>query len=554
VELTAMSRARNVTLVAAVAVVALRPAPAAADNACYVVDVALEPATSDLQIVAWIEDPAGHYVATVFITRETGSYGLGNRPGRMDFNSGWHWPYGRRTAVFPVWAARHGTSFPEVIFQNSPDNPADCLTLSGLAYMTCGDNDLSHPFDQSSRENHYCRPLLPTESDAMTCATQPFTDKGKLSPIATTPYPPRADVVRQAGLDSPSVDMYLAMNPFDAVSRATPAAGTPADITWAVPPGVTGPHVLWVEVARELDMNNDYNPTVFPSPPGISWASYGRPYRGQPSIVYSVPFTISTGTTTVTTTMDYAGYGDPDGPNAVPHMPDATITTTTPGSGASRLQLVSEGGRMYRVKVEARAELDLGPPAAPTALEPVSIATQHATVQFVAPGDDGKTGTATGYEIRLRAGSELTADNFADAMPVTASVPPAVGGTLQTVELDGLLPETDYWVGVRAFDDCRNTGELAIARFTTADRVAGEVSACFVATAAYGSAMANDVEMLRRFRDMALRSTVLGELAVETYYTFGPAVAGVVGSSDLLRATARDVLAPIVGWVKVLAW
>jgi hypothetical protein len=52
--------------------------------------------------------------------------------------------------------------------------------------------------------------------------------------------------------------------------------------------------------------------------------------------------------------------------------------------------------------------------------------------------------------------------------------------------------------------------------------------------------------MLRHFRDMALKKTVLGELAVEAYYTFGPAVSGVVGESDLLRATARGFLAPLV--------
>jgi hypothetical protein len=66
--------------------------------------------------------------------------------------------------------------------------------------------------------------------------------------------------------------------------------------------------------------------------------------------------------------------------------------------------------------------------------------------------------------------------------------------------------------------------------------------------------MANDVEMLRRFRDMLLRKSVLGELAVEAYYTFGPAVAGVVGESDLLRSTAREVLAPIVARTRSLHW
>jgi hypothetical protein len=86
--------------------------------------------------------------------------------------------------------------------------------------------------------------------------------------------------------------------------------------------------------------------------------------------------------------------------------------------------------------------------------------------------------------------------------------------------------------------------------FTTNDRALGQVDACFVATAAYGSLMANDVEMLRHFRDTALRSNVLGELFVESYYTFGPAVAGLVGESDDMRVTARQALAPLVAWVK----
>jgi hypothetical protein len=60
--------------------------------------------------------------------------------------------------------------------------------------------------------------------------------------------------------------------------------------------------------------------------------------------------------------------------------------------------------------------------------------------------------------------------------------------------------------------------------------------------------------MLRHFRDALLQKTVLGELAVEAYYTFSPAVSGVVGESELLRATAREALDPIVHTVKRLAF
>jgi hypothetical protein len=142
--------------------------------------------------------------------------------------------------------------------------------------------------------------------------------------------------------------------------------------------------------------------------------------------------------------------------------------------------------------------------------------------------------------------------NFDSANAVVFSGDIMNPGQEQTLTLENLLPETEYSVGVRAFDDCHNTSAIATTTFQTAQRQVGEVDACFIATAAYGSLLANDVELLRHFRDTMLKHSVLGEIAVETYYTFGPPVAGVVGESDLLRATARDALAPIVTWVRGL--
>jgi hypothetical protein len=169
---------------------------------------------------------------------------------------------------------------------------------------------------------------------------------------------------------------------------------------------------------------------------------------------------------------------------------------------------------------------------------------------FIAPGI-GDTRVA-GYDVRILANTPITADNFAEATPITTAVAPDEPGSLQRFDVIGLLPETEYWIGVRAYDGCRNPGPLAVAQVVTADREAGHVDACFVATAAYGSVMANDVELLRHARDSLLARSVLGELAIETYYTFGPAVAGVVGESDVLRRSPRGALAPLIAWVRGL--
>src|SRR6185503_15255952 len=128
-------------------------------------------------------------------------YGLGNRPGRFDFNSGPMWPYGRRETVFPVWAHRKTpATFPAVIFRNCcgfgnpppSDDPDYCNTLVNdpmaqppfdRAFTECGENNLSHAFSDSSREPRFCQPFMPSDSkwaqaDAMSCATIAFTDKG----------------------------------------------------------------------------------------------------------------------------------------------------------------------------------------------------------------------------------------------------------------------------------------------------------------------------------------------------------------------------------------
>lgn len=509
------------------------------NGVCVEVGVDFTP-TDALQIVAWVEKSDGTFVDTIYITQKTGRFGLGNRPGRADFNTGSltgdTFPYGRREQTFPVWAHRHGKTFPLVVFQNGDEN------------------NLSHPFAQSSPESPppYCRPIKPDEAtfDAGTCASAAFTDKGTFAPQPQfSRYPPRSDLQRRPE-DAPAVEQFRSLNPFDAVSRATPPGGVPASIAWSAPQSVDfGDYVMHVEASRTYDFNDTYNPMTYPAPTGIPWADYGKPWRGQPSIVYRVPFSIAM-TDTVATTDTYAGYGDPTGQTGTLHPPDSTITTDTPGSGASRMQLVSDGSAMYRVRVRAKPELDMMPPAAVPEPTVVDVTGSTAKLEFVATGDDGMIGRVTGYDVRVRIGTPMTPDNFIDAVPIAAEVTPVDAGGMQTIELTGLQPETEYWVGIRAYDNCFNQGELTVMKFTTLDREVPAVDWCFVATAAYGSALESDVALLRDFRDSVLAKTVLGELFIETYYTFSPAAAGLIRESELLRASARTVLGPIIGLVR----
>jgi YVTN family beta-propeller protein len=69
---------------------------------------------------------------------------------------------------------------------------------------------------------------------------------------------------------------------------------------------------------------------------------------------------------------------------------------------------------------------------------------------------------------------------------------------------------------------------------------------CFIATAAYGSYMDQNVEALRQFRDRYLMNNMMGRAFVDWYYMSSPPVARFVQEHDALRFIVRLVLTPFV--------
>lgn len=369
---------RRAALLAASVCLTLLPASALADGP-RIVELQFTP-TARSQIALWIERADGTFVQTLRLTEATALRGIGNRPGSSQMNSGFRWPYGRREGVLPVWSHRRAAAqgaFRRVIFQDR--------VSEGYASRTAND---------ASQDAYFCLSFsVATTSrealDAVSCASVFNSDKGRYmtdgdvargygepqqTPTAatfalgtTSPYPPRRDVTRctdpcddHADVAAYVDDAHAVMPDIDAVTMATPAGDTNVVVVLPIPDSwPDGDYVAWLEINVEGDYSDAWGPDEYPTPtqPMGAWdywaQSYGYPYRGQPSVVYRVPFVV--GGMGESSTFTPAGYGSLSGQGVEggrlrpmdPSINDAPSLAA--GSGADRLRYGEHPWRLRAV-------------------------------------------------------------------------------------------------------------------------------------------------------------------------------------------------------------
>jgi hypothetical protein len=342
--------------------------------------------TARAQVAIWVEKADGTFMDTVALTQSVSLFGIGNRPGAAQMNSGFRWPYGRREGVLPIWAHRRlsqpgAQKFRRVIFQDrgsegfasrtsddySPD-PWYCLSFAQGASPAQRKQEFIDAVTCASASRFMSdKGRFITEADVAAAYSEPAVvgGMGIMRALALTSlYPPRRDLGSTCRMgvcppnDTADSQTYgahvLKVIPnIDTITMATPAPDRENVVMFSIPKSWTeGDYVAWVEVNVEGDYNAAFNDRTLPTPtqPDGKWDSWamssGYPYRGQPSVVYQIPFKL--GASGAATAVAASFYGDVDGfdpSGAQLHPLDERITNDPIGAPG---QLTQHLGRFER--------------------------------------------------------------------------------------------------------------------------------------------------------------------------------------------------------------
>jgi hypothetical protein len=175
------------------------------------------------------------------------------------------------------------------------------------------------------------------------------------------------------------------------------------------------------------------------------------------------------------------------------------------------------------------ATADINPPAPVIALS-AAAGTAAGTVEltWIAPGDDGTTGTASGYIVRYNA-TPITEDNWNASTDVAGVPSPSPAGSPESMTVSGLMPRRQYHFALKSQDEVPNTSGVSNSPRAMAQ---GWPNATFLpltlsAAASLPPVIPSSTEVLTETTTQYL-SSISGDGSVFTFTQSTPALDGLV--------------------------
>jgi len=123
------------------------------------------------------------------------------------------------------------------------------------------------------------------------------------------------------------------------------------------------------------------------------------------------------------------------------------------------------------------------------------------------------------------------------------------GSGTYAAPLTGLDSDTTYDFKAQLKYDATVIGGTILQFTTDTPSTPPPTGGCFIATAAYGTPTAEQIDVLREFRDTVLLESTAGSQFVALYYRFSPPVADFISESSFLRTLVRELMVDPIVWV-----
>ena len=154
--------------------------------------------------------------------------------------------------------------------------------------------------------------------------------------------------------------------------------------------------------------------------------------------------------------------------------------------------------------------------------------------------------------------------NDRDSVIIHASGTFNLGDKVVDVKFKEVIFESDkkfqafrYTTLATDFDSYLDVFDATLASIVTPD-AAAQGGGCLIATAAYGTEMANEIQMLREIRDASIMNTALGSMFMDAfnniYYTFSPTIADLERQSPEFRSVVRTLITPMIASLSIMSF